>query len=84
MYHMFINLLKSRWGKFILSFILGFGIVTLFREDCKNANCFSFVAPKPSEVSGTSFKFGDACYQFTESPQACTSHNPIRPDPKNA
>ncbi len=72
-------MLKSRWGQFTLSLILGFGLVTLFRQDCKNANCFSFVAPDPNEIKKNIYKFGDVCYKFDEAPQQCTTKDPIHP-----
>ena len=77
---MLLNLIKSRWGIFMLSFIIGFGVVTLFRKDCQDANCFSFVAPRPSDLNNNIYKFGDACYEFQQSPQECTGETLIYPD----
>ncbi len=40
------RLLNSSYSSVIISAIIGFGLATLFRENCKNGNCHVFKAPK--------------------------------------
>lgn len=73
MYHLMQNMLRSKAGLFLLSFIIGFGMASLLRVDCTDGDCVDFVPPNPKEIDQKLYKFGDTCYEFNPSPQACVS-----------
>lgn len=58
-------------GQYIISFILGMGIASLFRKVCKDRNCIIFKAPDFDEVTKNVYTYGDKCYTFKKQPVTC-------------
>ena len=58
-------------GQYIISFILGMGMASLFRKVCKDRNCIVFRAPDFEEVTKNIYTYGDKCYAFKKSSVAC-------------
>ena len=58
-------------GQYIISFILGMGIASLFRKICQDRNCLVFKAPDFDEVTKNVYTYGDKCYSFTKNSVTC-------------
>jgi hypothetical protein len=64
-------------GKHIMSFLLGFGLASLFRTICKDRMCLAFHAPPLEEIKGKIYKFGEKCYNYTPTPTKCDKSKKI-------
>ena len=58
-------------GQYIISFILGMGIASLFRKICKDRNCLVFKAPDFDEVAKNVYTYDNKCYSFTKNSVTC-------------
>ena len=58
-------------GQYVISFILGIGLASLFRKVCKDRNCIVFRAPDFDEVTKNTYTYGEKCYAFTKSAVPC-------------
>jgi len=67
----FRKFLQSVYGKLIISFILGFGLSTLFRKSCKGIQCLRFEGPPLDKIKGTTYSYGNQCYAFKPNPVKC-------------
>jgi hypothetical protein len=68
------NMMKSIHttnGQYVISFILGIGLASLFRKVCKDRNCIVFRAPDFDEVTKNTYTYGEKCYAFTKSAVPC-------------
>ena len=71
--------LKSKSFHIIGSFIIGFGLVAVFRNQCKGAECLIQKAPSVDEVIKTTYQIGHKCYQFKTESTACKDSGVIEP-----
>jgi hypothetical protein len=71
--------LKSKTFHAIGSFIVGFGIVVVFRKQCEGSDCLIQKAPPVDEVTKTTYQIGQKCYQFKTDPKECTNSGVIEP-----
>jgi len=62
---------NTELGKYIISFILGIGLASLFRKSCENRSCIVFRGPSISELKKQNYKYGDKCFQFKEQSIKC-------------
>ena len=67
--------LKSKYGKFFLAIILGFGLSTLFRKTCKDKKCMKFKGPTLEEIQEKTYEYDKKCYQFDTKAVSC---NPVK------
>jgi hypothetical protein len=67
--------LKSKYGRFILAIILGFGLSTLFRKTCKDKKCMEFKGPTLKEIQEKTYQYDKKCYQFEPNAAKC---NPVK------
>ena len=67
--------LKSKYGKFILAIILGFGLSTLFRKTCKDKKCIKFKGPSLEEIEQKTYEYDKKCYKFEQNAMKC---NPVK------
>ena len=44
------RLIYSRFGKYVISMLLGIGLASLFRKACTDRNCLKFVAAPMSKL----------------------------------
>ena len=65
----FIN---TESGKYIMSFILGFGLASLFRVACKGSECRCEIAPPLQDIDGHIYKFDNKCYKMEKAAVKCT------------
>jgi hypothetical protein len=71
--------LKSKTFHIIGSFIVGFGIVAVFRTQCKEKDCIIQKAPPVDEVTKSTYQIGKKCYQFKTESSACKDSGVIEP-----
>jgi hypothetical protein len=67
-----IKLLKTAYGKLVVSIILGFGLSTLFRKSCDDKNCIEFKSPPLDKLNKHVYKHDDKCYMFTANSTTCS------------
>ena len=67
--------LKSKYGRFFLAIILGFGLSTLFRKTCKDKKCMEFKGPTLEEIQEKTYQYDKKCYQFEPKAAKC---NPVK------
>uniref|UniRef100_A0A6C0IJ80 Uncharacterized protein n=1 Tax=viral metagenome TaxID=1070528 RepID=A0A6C0IJ80_9ZZZZ len=58
-------------GQYIISFILGMGMASLFRKICKDRNCLVFKAPDFDEVTKNVYTYDNKCYSFKKEAVEC-------------
>jgi hypothetical protein len=69
---MFVRrLIYSKFGKTVISILLGLGLATLFRKVCNERNCMVFHAPELKEIKDKTFQFDGKCYKYDESAASC-------------
>ena len=68
------NILRSmhtKFGKYIISVILGLGCASLFRRACNGRNCLLFRAPPLAEVAGTTYAHDGKCFRYEHRAANC-------------
>jgi hypothetical protein len=66
-----LKTIHTRNGQYIISFILGIGLASLFRKVCKDRNCLIFKAPDFDEVTKNVYNYENKCYSFSKSSAQC-------------
>ena len=61
----------SKEGIIIISFLLGFGLATLFRKVCNSRNCIVFKSPPLDELRTNTYQHNNKCYKFEENSIKC-------------
>ena len=62
--------LNNSTGIIIISILLGLGLATLFRRNCKN-NCIILKGPEQNKIANQIFNFDDKCYKYTHKIVKC-------------
>ena len=73
---MFKNILtkvNTKYGKIIISFILGIGLASIFRKSCNSRNCIIFNAPSFDEVNKNTYKQDGKCFKYKEENVMCNN-----------
>lgn len=73
------RLIYSKFGRYIISFILGMGLASLFKRACRERNCLKFVAPPLNKIDKQIFQYNNTCYKFEQSAESCSRHKKIVP-----
>ena len=73
------RIIYSKFGKYIISFLLGLGLATLFKRACKERNCLKFVAPPFNKIQNQIFKYNNECYKFEGNAETCSPLKKIIP-----
>jgi len=71
--------LKTERFSIISSFILGLGLMTLFKPVCNGDECRILKAPPLEEVTSSTYQLGGKCYQFRTQPISCPAGTVIEP-----
>lgn len=71
------RLLNSKYSKYIISFIIGLGLATLFRKACTKKNCLVFKAPSPKLLEDKQYEFNDKCYTYEKHAVSCDKNKKI-------
>lgn len=77
MFSNILKLLKTTYGKNIISVILGIGLASLFRNVCKNKNCIDFYGPNIDEIKKNIYKYNNKCYNFILKQNKCNQDKKI-------
>jgi len=64
-------------GKYVMSILLGFGLASLFRQVCKDKNCFIFHAPPLENIKDKIFKNNGKCVKYNPVATKCSSNSKI-------
>lgn len=67
----FRKIIYSKFGKYIISILLGLGLASLFRRACHDRKCYKFVGPNITQIEKKVFKFNDKCYHFIPQAKSC-------------
>lgn len=67
------NILKNPLFNIAFSFLLGVGIIAIFRPMCKGAECEILKAPPVKEWDGNVYRIGGKCWEFKSSTVECPS-----------
>lgn len=65
------RIIHTKYGKLIVSVLLGLGLACLFRKVCKDRECIMFHAPNIDEVINNVYKHDDKCLQFKKKSHTC-------------
>jgi hypothetical protein len=71
MFKNIITKVNTKYGKIIISILLGIGLASIFRKSCESRNCLIFNAPSFEEVGQSIYKHSDKCYKYTEQSVLC-------------
>ena len=71
--------LKTERFNMIFSFILGLGLVSLCKPECRGDECRIQKAPPYEEVKTSTYQLGQVCYQFHAEPISCPTTGVIEP-----
>ncbi len=71
--------LKSPTFNYVFSFVLGLGLMALFKPACKGDECQILKAPPLKEVKATTYQLGEECYQFRTETISCPAKGVIEP-----
>jgi hypothetical protein len=66
-----MNIAKTKYGRVLLSIVLGIGLASIFRKTCKAAGCFNFVSPSASDVTKSVYIHNGSCYKFSPETVDC-------------
>jgi hypothetical protein len=63
----------------IASFIVGLGLMSLLKPECKGTECRILKAPPLEEVNHTTYQLGSKCYQFRSETIECPTGAILEP-----
>jgi len=72
------KLINSKVGKIIVSIILGLGLASLFKIQCKDKECLEYTSPDLDEINKNVYKYDDKCYKFEPNIIKCKNIKSIR------
>ena len=68
------NILKSihtKFGRYLVSVILGIGLASIFRKSCDNKDCLDFKGPHHLDIIQKIYKHNNECYSFEQASISC-------------
>ena len=65
------QLIHSKYGKILLSIILGIGLAALFNTSCTSKSCYRYVAPHTSKVEQGIWQYNEQCYKYEPKIKTC-------------
>ena len=74
MFKNFLNIVNTKYGKIIISIVLGIGLASIFRKSCDSRNCIIFQAPSFEEVNENIYKHDGKCFKYKEDNVNCDSN----------
>ena len=66
-----INYFKSKQGNILFSIILAFGLASILRIACENANLVIIKGPPLENVQNKIFSFDNKCYSYKTVETSC-------------
>lgn len=68
-----LNSINTKFGKYLVSVILGVGLASIFRKSCSNKNCLQFKGPHHLDIVKPTYGFEEGCYRFKERSVTCNT-----------
>lgn len=68
-----LNSIHTKFGKYLVSVILGIGLASIFRRSCLDSNCLSFKGPHHLDIVKHAYGYNENCYKFKEYPISCNT-----------
>lgn len=65
------TVMNSSRGKITIAILLGFGLSTFFRKQCKEKQCLDFKAPPVDKINGQIFQYNTKCFEFESVAEKC-------------
>lgn len=65
--------MHTKFGRIIISVLLGLGLASIFRRSCKNHRCLVFKAPKINALTEGIYKHGEKCFSYKTTSVPCNS-----------
>lgn len=72
-----LQLLNDKRFNMLFSFVLGVGIICLFRPICKGSECELNKPPSDKDFNKYVYRMGDKCYEFKTDIVKCPSSGAI-------
>ena len=69
------NILARKEVKYLMLFVIGFGMATLIRDQCKGVLCRKHIAPDMQEVERAEWRHGISCHKIKFTPIPCDFKN---------
>ena len=66
-----LNSIHTKFGKYLISIILGVGLASLFRKSCENKDCLVFNGPHHMVIANNIFKHNNKCHSFNAQSISC-------------
>ena len=73
MFKNILTIVNTKYGKIIISIILGIGLASIFRKFCDSRNCIIFNAPSFEEVDKNIYKHDNKCFKYKEENVMCNN-----------
>jgi len=68
-----LNAMKTNFGKYLLSIIIGIGLASLFRKACGDEKCYIFKGPSIDKIHNKIYSYDNKCYKFNEKSISCNT-----------
>ena len=65
--------MHTKFGKYLISVILGIGLSSIFRKTCSNRDCLAFLAPHHADIVDNIYRHNKDCYKFNSHSISCNS-----------
>ena len=65
------KLLYSKYGKYLISIILGLGFATVFGTGCHSLSCKTLKAPHSKRIEKHIWMHNNNCYKYKTHTEAC-------------
>jgi hypothetical protein len=59
-----LNIVQTKFGKYVISIMLGLGLASIFRRSCSNGKCLMFVPPDMATIKDDVYEYNNKCYQY--------------------
>ena len=66
------KLIHSKYGKILLSIILGIGLASLFNISCTHRSCYRYIAPDTDKIKQGTWQYNDQCYKYKPKITTCS------------
>lgn len=66
-----LNIVQTKFGKYVISIMLGLGLASLFRKNCTHKKCLVFVPPDMETIKDDIYSYNGKCYKYKSSAVKC-------------
>tara|TARA_A100001015_G_scaffold72808_2_gene80770 strand:- start:257 stop:493 length:237 start_codon:yes stop_codon:yes gene_type:complete len=71
------QLIYSKYGKILLSVILGIGLASLFNISCNERSCYRYIAPDTNKIEQGIWQYNNQCYKYKTNIKTCNAKEKI-------